>query len=94
MKSEYNTPDIQEVVCIKDFKEPNNVIHPCNFTSGQKYKYWTNFGGLNHIVQDDKNGRYPFRGENNLDDIDDRPLVWDYFQRVDEYRNEQINKII
>ena len=93
MKSAYNIEtDISEVVCVKDFKEPDNVPDSTNFIKGKVYKYWINFGGLNHIVQDDNNHRYPFRGHTAYPD--DRPLIWDYFQKVDDYRDDQINKIL
>lgn len=67
-----------KVVCIREIYD---------FKVGEKYDYWTNFGGLNHIVSGD--GPFPFRGEPTPDDN----YIWDFFIPLDEWRVRQINKL-
>ncbi len=78
-----------KLVCIKEFGK---------YEVGKHYEYWTNFGGLNHIVKDYDGNTYPFDGpleHEEEDSIDcDRPYVFEYFQTIDEYRDNQLNKII
>lgn len=79
------------VICINEFG---------SFERGKSYEYWTNFGGLNHIVQDDYGEVYPFRGPVDDDfDIDvssqdDDYWIWDYFKDISGWRDDQIDTII
>ena len=76
--------DIEKVICIKEIYD---------FKLGQQYNYWTNFGGLNHIVAVDSGSNYqniaPFRGEPTPDDN----YIWDYFMPINEWRAKQIKEL-
>jgi len=83
-----------KLVCIKEFG---------NYEVGKHYEYWVNFGGLNHIVKDHDGDTYPFDGPSEYEedyDIDnaydnyERPYIFDYFQKIEDYREGQLNKII
>ncbi len=83
-----------KLVCIKEFGK---------YEVGKHYEYWTNFGGLNHIVKDYDGETYPFDGplDEEEDDSSDyvyerpgRPYVFEYFQTLGEYRDNQLDKII
>ena len=67
------------------------------FEKGKSYEYWTNFGGLNHIVKSDKDNVYPFEGpiesEHNLPKSHDRHWIYDYFYTVEELRDLKIDII-
>lgn len=76
-----------KIVCKKEFT--NNDIR---FEVGRTYNYWTNFGGLNHIVEDHNKNTFPFSGDVS-DYPDDRPSVWEYFTTIEDWRHNQINKI-
>ncbi len=71
-----------KLVCIKEFGK---------YEVGKHYEYWTNFGGLNHIVKDYDGDTYPFDGRCASYD---RPYVFEYFQILDEYRDNQLDKIM
>ena len=42
------------IMCKRDFY---------HLKKGNCYEYWTNFGGLNHIVKYEENNVYPFDGQ-------------------------------
>lgn len=68
------------------------------FKKGEIYDYWTNFGGLNHIVSDGKES-YPFDGEeppliDKISSSSSRPYLYDFFWTKEEMRDINIDKII
>ena len=82
------------IMCKKD-------LYP--FKKGEFYEYWTNFGGLNHIVKYEENDIYPFDGP--IDDLDTgnpshpadsyrREWIFDYFYTLEEMRDIKIDQII
>lgn len=88
---------MMKLVCIKSFGE---------YEVGKHYEYWINFGGLNHIVKDYDGGTYPFYGPLEIEELilisivedsykrSTRPYIFDYFQSIDEYRDNQLDKIL
>ena len=70
------------------------------FKKGKCYEYWTNFGGLNHIVKygtlDDN--IYPFDGPTDDPDYkhgdSDRKWIFDYFYTLEEMRDIKIDQIL
>jgi hypothetical protein len=66
-----------KIVCIKQFTHVS-----VNFLPENKYTYYTNFGGLNHIVVDYNDHVYPFTDNKE----DKRPFIWDYFVTLDDWR--------
>ena len=75
-----------DLICKRDF-----ITTRVKFKIGKKYDSWT-FQGLNHIVKDDDDNKYPFDPDDYL--YSDRPYIWDYFLTVDSYRENQLNKLL
>ena len=88
-----------KVVCIKDLS-----IGDCVYNKNEVYDYYSNFGGLNHFVIT-KGNVYPFDGPTDEPNKDislstalyiidgERIWVFDYFQKIEEYRNDKLNEI-
>ena len=68
------------------------------FKKGSCYEYWTNFGGLNHIVKYEENWVYTFDGPTDDPDYDhgdsDRKWIFDYFYTLEEMRDIKIDQIL
>lgn len=77
------------IMCKRDFY---------HFKKGNCYEYWTNFGGLNHIVKYEENNVYPFDGPTDDPDYDhgdsDRKWIFDYFYTLEEMRDIKIEQIL
>jgi hypothetical protein len=87
-----------KLVCIKSLN-----TYDCGYEKGKLYDYYTNFGGLNHFVVDGNNNKMPFDGPLdgssilNTDittNLGDRLYVFDYFQRMEEYRDNKIDEVL
>lgn len=82
---------MMKVVCIKDLN-----IGDCIYNKNEIYDYYSNFGGLNHFVITNSNV-YPFDGP--MDDPSESPSfmdriwVFDYFQKIEEYRDNRLKEI-
>lgn len=85
---------VDKIMCKKDFLQ---------YRKNGIYEYWTNFGGLNHFVQD-YDGEYEiFDGPYNPYDpilsginhggFKERPWLYDYFYTKEEMRDMKINTI-
>lgn len=83
---------VQKIMCKKDFLQ---------YRKNGIYEYWTNFGGLNHFVQD-YDGDYeifdgPYDPHEAIHGINNggfvRPWIYDYFYTKEEMRDIKINSI-
>mgnify|MGYP003523865234 CR=1 FL=1 len=80
---------MERLVCKKEFNRLNS-----RFEVGKTYNYWTNFDGLNHIVEDHNKNRFSFSGDELLMYHHyNRPGIWEYFSTIEDWRHNQINKI-
>lgn len=81
-----------KLVCTRDFI----IINDVTFNKGEQYEYWTNFGGLNHLVRDNQGNVYPFDGDESRQHIElsEREYIWNYFTTIEKWREEQLNKIL
>lgn len=83
-----------KLVCIKQFDD---------YVIGKSYEYYTNFGGLNHFVIGESGSPFPFSGPVDttntqpsyacIDELDNRPVVFDYFTTIDIFRNGKLNEL-
>lgn len=77
---------MEKILCKKTF-----IYDGGAFMKDGVYDYWTNFGGLNHIVSGGTDNTFPFKG--GIEDDDDRPYIFDFFYTKEEMRDVVIDKV-
>lgn len=88
-----------KVFCKKDFLyEDSNGHDMFSAYSGNVYECWTNFGGLNVIVEDHDGNRFPFDPEEFLKRKTIpgpiRPYIYEYFISIEDHRENILNDIL